>query len=99
MVSRYRTGKIPLPVSLYQVAADWIGCSVDDLRAAAAIEREDEAKALLAAAEALGSAGRQMEKNLRLASQLVKRLSELDQGRSKSGRKPNAGSTQPQSTR
>ena len=99
MVQRYRAGKIPLPPSLYEVAAAWIGCSVDELRAAAAIEREDEAKALLAAAEALGSAGRQMEKNLRLASQIVKRLTELDQERSKSRRKPNAGSQQSQPTR
>ena len=99
MVQRYRTGKIPLPTSLYEVAAAWIGCDVAELRAAAAIEREDEAKALLAAAEALGSAGRQMEKNLRQASQLVKRLTELDLERSKSQRKPGAGSQQPQSTR
>lgn len=99
MVQRYRRGKIPLPPALYEKAAAWIGCDVDALRAAAAMEREDEAKALLAAAEAMGSASRQMEKNLRLASQLVKQLAGLVQDPPTSQRKPPANSKQSQPTR
>jgi hypothetical protein len=99
MVQRYRTGKIPLPVELYPKAAAWIGCSVDELRAAAAVEREDDARALLAVAEAMGAAGKQTEKNLRLAMQLVKQLSAPAPGRSQKRRSPPADSQRSQPAR
>ena len=99
MISRYRTGKIPLPPTLYEKTATWIGCSVDDLRAAAAVEREDEARALLAVAEAMGAAGRQLEKNLRLATQLVQQLSAPAPGRSQKQRRPSADPKPPQPAR